>query len=195
MRMRARTPLGNGAGKQRSASWPWARDGAMIDAFARTTDRPTLRMTDLPDDMHWMQRCMDLAKAAAECGEVPVGSVVVHGTTLLGEGRNRVEALRSPIAHAEIEAIQQALAVAGDKRLPDATLYCSLEPCFLCAGAILHSRIRRVVFAARDPKFGAVRSLGQILEDPRMNHRCSVHEGLLHEVSAEMLRAFFRARR
>ena len=84
----------------------------MIRAFARTTDRPTLRMTDLPDDMHWMQRCMDLAKAAAECGEVPVGSVVVHGATLLGQARYRFEELRSPLAHAEIDAIQHAPPVA-----------------------------------------------------------------------------------
>jgi len=89
----------------------------------------------------------------------------------------------------------QALAAIGQKRLPTAELYCSLEPCFLCAGAILHSRVRRVVFGARDPKFGAVRSLANVLEDPRLNHRCEVVEGVGAEASAELLRAFFRGKR
>ncbi|MEQ1631637.1 MAG: nucleoside deaminase [Planctomycetota bacterium] len=146
-------------------------------------------------DAHWIERCLQLAEEAAAAGEVPVGAVVVQGDRLLGEGRNRVEELRSPLAHAEMEALQQALRTAGDKRLPDATLYCSLEPCFLCAGAILHSRVLRVVFGARDPKFGAVRSLAKILEDERLNHRCTVDEGRGAERSAELLRAFFRARR
>jgi tRNA(adenine34) deaminase len=94
-----------------------------------------------------------------------------------------------------MEALQQALATVGEKRLPQATLYCSLEPCFLCAGAILHSRVRRVVFGARDPKFGAVRSLANVLEDPRLNHRCEVVEGVGAEAGAELLRTFFRGKR
>lgn len=148
-----------------------------------------------PEDARWMQRCLELAAEAASHDEVPVGAVVVHGGRLLGEGRNRVEERRSPLAHAEMEALQQALLAVGEKRLPETTLYCSLEPCFLCAGAILHARVRRVVFAARDPKFGAVRSLARILEDERLNHRCQVDEGLANEASAAMLRQFFRARR
>jgi tRNA(adenine34) deaminase len=146
-------------------------------------------------DAHWIERCLELATEAGAAGEVPVGAVVVLGDRLLGEGRNRVEELRSPLAHAEMEAIQRALVAAGDKRLPLTTLYCSLEPCFLCAGAILHARVRRVVYCARDPKFGAVRSLAQILEDERLNHRCTVDEGREAERSAELLRAFFRKRR
>jgi|JRYL01.1.fsa_nt_gb tRNA(adenine34) deaminase len=147
------------------------------------------------EDAHWMQRCLDLAGEAAAADEVPVGAVVVLGGRAIGEGRNRVEARRSPLAHAELEALEQALATVGEKRLPEAVLYCSLEPCFLCAGAILHTRVRRVVFAARDPKFGAVRSLATVLEDRRLNHRCEVHEGLFADASAAALRAFFRARR
>jgi tRNA(adenine34) deaminase len=147
------------------------------------------------EDARWMARCLELAAAAQGDDEVPVGAVVVQDGVVIGEGRNRVEELRSPLAHAEMEALQQALRTVGDKRLPQATLYCSLEPCFLCAGAILHARLRRVVFAARDPKFGAVRSLAQVLEDPRMNHRCLVAEGEGAARSAELLRAFFRARR
>jgi tRNA(adenine34) deaminase len=147
------------------------------------------------EDARWMARCLELAHSAAAADEVPVGAVVVIDGAMVGEGRNRVEALRSPLAHAEMEALQQALATVGEKRLPAATLYCTLEPCFLCAGAILHSRVRRVVFGARDPKFGAVRSLAQLLEDARLNHRCEVSEGVQAEASAELLRAFFRGKR
>ena len=147
------------------------------------------------EDERWIARCLELAEAAAAADEVPVGAVVVRDGVVIGEGRNRVEARRSPLAHAEIEALEQALARIGEKRLPTARLYCSLEPCLLCAGAILHTRLARLVFGARDPKFGAVRSLGNLLEDPRLNHRCEVVEGVRAEDSAALLRAFFRARR
>ena len=147
------------------------------------------------EDERWIARCLELARIAAAADEVPVGAVVVVAGELLGEGQNRVEQRRSPLAHAEMLALEQAIARAGEKRLPDAVLYCTLEPCFLCAGAILHSRVRRVVFGARDPKFGAVRSLANLLEDPRLNHRCEVVEGVGAEASAELLRAFFRPRR
>ncbi len=155
-------------------------------------------MSPLPptsEDVRWLQRCLELARAAAADDEVPVGALVVVGGAVVGEGRNRVEALRSPFAHAEMEALQQAIASAGSKRLTGATLYCTLEPCFLCAGAILHARVERVVFGARDPKFGAVRSLATLLEDPRLNHRCDVTEGIAAADSAELLRAFFRGKR
>jgi tRNA(adenine34) deaminase len=147
------------------------------------------------DDERWMQRCLELAQQAAAADEVPVGALVVLDGVVVGEGRNRVEAQRSPLAHAELEAVQQALATVGEKRLPGAALYCTLEPCFLCAGAILHARIARVVFGARDPKFGAVRSLANVLEDPRLNHRCHVAEGVGAAASAELLRSFFRGKR
>ena len=155
-------------------------------------------MSDLPstsEDLRWIGRCLELAAVAAAAGEVPVGACVVVDGVIVGEGRNRVEEQKSPLAHAEMEALQQALSKVGEKRLPQAVLYCSLEPCFLCAGAILHARLHRVVFGARDPKFGAVRSLANLLEDPRLNHRCAVVEGVLAERSAELLRAFFRQKR
>lgn len=147
------------------------------------------------EDARWLARCLELARQAAAADEVPVGAVVVVDGVVVGEGRNRVEELRSPLAHAEMLALQQALAHAGNKRLANATLYCSLEPCFLCAGAILHSRVDRVVFGASDPKFGAVRSLANVLEDPRLNHRCEVLAGVEAAASAELLRAFFRHKR
>ncbi len=147
------------------------------------------------EDARWIARSLELAAAAAAADEVPVGAVVVIDGIAVGEGRNRVEERRSPLAHAEMEALQQALSVVGEKRLPQATLYCTLEPCFLCAGAILHTRVRRVCFGARDPKFGAVRSLASVLEDTRLNHRCEVVEGVQAAASAELLRAFFRGKR
>ena len=142
-----------------------------------------------------MEQCLALAREAADHAEVPVGAIVVLGGEVIGVGRNRVEELGSPLAHAEMEALRAAFEATGDKRLPEAELYCSLEPCYMCAGAILHARIRRVVFGARDPKFGAVRSLAAMLEDERLNHRCQVVEGVGAEQSAELLRSFFRARR
>lgn len=147
------------------------------------------------EDARWLARCLELARQAAAADEVPVGAVVVVDGQVVGEGRNRVEELRSPLAHAEMLALQQALVHAGNKRLANATLYCSLEPCFLCAGAILHTRVDRVVFGASDPKFGAVRSLANVLEDPRLNHRCTVVPGVEAAASAELLRAFFRHKR
>lgn len=147
------------------------------------------------EDARWLARCLELARQAAAADEVPVGAVVVVDGQVVGEGRNRVEELRSPLAHAEMLALQQALVHAGNKRLANATLYCSLEPCFLCAGAILHTRVDRVVFGASDPKFGAVRSLANVLEDPRLNHRCTVVAGVEAAASAELLRAFFRHKR
>lgn len=155
-------------------------------------------MSPLPptsEDERHIARCLELAAEAAAAGEVPVGAVVVRDGVVVGEGRNRVEERRSPLAHAEMEALHQAIAAIGAKRLPDVVLYCSLEPCFLCAGAILHARVRRVVFGARDPKFGAVRSLATLLEDPRLNHRCEVVEGVRADAAAALLRAFFKDRR
>ncbi len=154
-----------------------------------------LKTSPTSEDERWIARCLELAREAAANDEVPVGAIVVIDGEVVGAGRNRVEELRSPLAHAEMEALQAALAKKGEKRLPDAELYSTLEPCFLCAGAILHTRVRRVVFGARDPKFGAVRSLGNVLEDERLNHRCVVLEGVQADESAELLRSFFRKKR
>jgi tRNA(adenine34) deaminase len=139
-----------------------------------------------------MRRCLELARVAARAGEVPVGAIVVRNGQVIGEGHNRCEEKGTPLAHAEMEALSAALASTPDARLVGAVLYCSLEPCFMCTGALLHARVERVVFAARDPKFGACASLAELPSDRRLNHRCPVEEGLLAEESAALLRTFFQ---
>jgi tRNA(adenine34) deaminase len=142
-----------------------------------------------------MRRCLELAREADAAGEVPVGALVARDGEVLGWGRNRCVAARSALAHAEMEALGAALAHCGEARLPGAVLYCTLEPCFMCTGALLHARIARVVFGAADPKFGACGSLALLPADRRLNHRCPVEGGLLAAASAELLRAFFAQRR
>ncbi|MHC4918135.1 MAG: nucleoside deaminase [Planctomycetota bacterium] len=147
---------------------------------------------DASDDAKYMSRCLELAAAAAAAGEVPVGALVVQDGRILGEGRNRCEELTDPLAHGEMAALAAALAAVGEGRLPGATLYCNLEPCFMCTGALLHVRVARVVYGARDPKFGACGSLANLPADIRLNHRCPVTEGVLADQSAELLRQFFQ---
>lgn len=144
------------------------------------------------EDAVWIERCLELARAAAAEGEVPVGAILVRDGVELGAGRNRCVALGSPIEHAELEAIRAACAATGDARLPGATLYSTLEPCFMCAGAALHARVARIVFAAHDPKFGACGSLAMLPADARLNHRCPVDAGVGADASAKLLREFFR---
>lgn len=139
-----------------------------------------------------MARALELAQQAAQLGETPVGAVVVRNGEIIGEGSNRRENLKSPLAHAEIEAILQASRTLQSWRLLDCTLYVTLEPCPMCAGAIVQARVPRVVFGARDQKAGAAKSLYQLLEDPRLNHRAQVEEGLLATNSAQLLKDFFR---
>ncbi len=146
-------------------------------------------------DRRWIARCLELAQAAAAREEVPVGAVVVRGGAVLGESANRCVELGDPTAHAEMLALREAFRCTGDARLPGAVLYCSLEPCVMCTGALLHARIARVVYGARDPKFGACGSLAMLPADPRLNHRCPVHGGVGAEASAALLRDFFRRRR
>ncbi|MBK8976476.1 MAG: nucleoside deaminase [Planctomycetes bacterium] len=140
----------------------------------------------------WLARCLELAQGAAERGEVPVGAVVVAGGVVLGEAANSCEERSDPTAHAELLALQAACRATGQGRLPDAVLYCSLEPCFMCAGAALHARVAAIVFSTWDPKFGACGSLAMLPADPRLNHRCPVHAGELADESAALLRRFFR---
>ncbi len=142
-----------------------------------------------------MQRALEQAFAAATEHEVPVGAVVILGGRLLAESRNRTRAWSDPTAHAELIALRRAASRAGDWRLLDATLYVTLEPCAMCAGAIVLARLRRVVFAARDPKAGMCGSLGCIVQDPRLNHAALLTEGVLAEPAAALLRGFFQARR
>ena len=146
-------------------------------------------------DRHWMGRALELASHAAVADEVPVGAVIVHQNRMVAGAHNQREMLRDPTAHAEMLAITQAAAELGDWRLEQCTLFVTLEPCPMCAGAILQSRIPRVVFGASDPKAGAVSSLFQLLDDARLNHRCEVVGGVLSEPSGALLTDFFRKKR
>ena len=148
-----------------------------------------------PDDALWMQRALEQARSAGADDEVPVGAVVVADDRILAEARNRTRGASDPTAHAELLALRRAAARKGDWRLLDATLYVTLEPCAMCAGAAVLARVRRLVFGARDPKAGMCGSLGCIAQDPRLNHRVSLTADVLGDASADLLRSFFRARR
>jgi tRNA(adenine34) deaminase len=142
-----------------------------------------------------MSRALELARLAAARGEVPVGAVIVRDGVVLGEGHNLTVTEADPTTHAEVVAIRRAAAALGDWRLLDCTLYVTLEPCAMCAGAIVLARIPRVVFGAHDPKAGMVESLGHLLQDPRLNHRCEVSSGVLAAESSALIRSFFQERR
>ncbi len=143
------------------------------------------------DDLTYMNMALELAREAAAEGEVPVGCVIVRGDEVVGRGRNRREQDKSALAHAEIEAIAQACRKLGGWRLWECTLYVTLEPCAMCAGAILNARIPRVVFGARDGKFGAVGSVCGLF-DMNFNHHPRVESGVLEEESAALLQEFFQ---
>ena len=142
-----------------------------------------------------MARALELARAGGLRGEVPVGAVIVRRGAVLAESHNRTVADCDPTAHAEAVTIRAAARRLGDWRLTDCTLYTTLEPCAHCAGAVVLARIPRLVFGAADPKAGMAGSLGNIVQDPRLNHRVDLLGGVLAEESAELLRGFFRARR
>lgn len=144
---------------------------------------------------NWMQRALALAREAEAAGEVPVGCVVVAGGEIIGEGRNSPISLLDPTAHAEMLAIRQAAFAAGNYRLTDATLYTTLEPCAMCAGALVAARIRTLVFGARDLRFGGVRSKFQIADSPLLNHRVEIVEGVMGVESTTLLQRFFNCRR
>ena len=147
------------------------------------------------DDVRFMDRALDLADRAARLGEVPVGAVVVVAGAVVAEGFNRREMDRDPLAHAELVALAGASARLGRWRLFDATLYVTLEPCPMCAGAVVNARVGRLVYGADDPKAGAVRSLYGIADDPRLNHRAEIVAGVRGAEAAERLRRFFQGRR
>lgn len=146
-------------------------------------------------DQMFMKQALGLALQAMEEDEVPVGAVIAQGNRVIGAGWNQRESLGDPTAHAEMIAITQAAASAESWRLENCTLYVTLEPCPMCAGAILQSRIPRVVYGATDPKAGAVDSLYRLLDDPRLNHRCDVTGGVMSEDCAAILTHFFREKR
>ena len=160
----------------------------MADAEARPLTLPRA------EDAAWMRQALALAHEASAAGEVPVGAVVVAGGQLVAWGANAMRA-RGATAHAELLAIQAALAARGTERLDDCTLYVTLEPCAMCAGAIVLARLARVVFGAWDEKAGMAGSVGDLLRHPRLNHRPEVAGGVLSAESGALLSAFFSARR
>ena len=147
------------------------------------------------DDVHFMELALDLAREAGACGEVPVGALVVIDGEVVGRGFNQPVGRRDPTAHAEIVALRDAAARLGNYRLPGCTLYVTLEPCAMCAGAIMHARVARVVFGARDPKTGAAGSVVDLFAEARLNHHTSVSGDVLADECGSLLSAFFAARR
>ena len=147
------------------------------------------------DDEHFMKEALAFARIAFSEQEVPIGAVLVRDGKMVGRGRNRREALSDPTHHAEIEAIREAATAIRSWRLEGTTLYTTCEPCPMCAGAAVNARIARIVYGCADPKAGYCGSLGNIPQDPRLNHRCAVEKGLMAEEAAELLQLFFRARR
>lgn len=142
-----------------------------------------------------MQHALALADQAAAQGEVPVGAIVVLDGEIIGRGFNRPVSACDPTAHAEIEALREAAQSAGNYRLPEADLYVTLEPCSMCAGALVHARIRRLIYAASEPKAGVAESKQQFFEQSFLNHRVEVCGGVLADEAAQRLQAFFRLRR
>jgi tRNA(adenine34) deaminase len=152
-------------------------------------------MEKIRDDTYFMQRALKLAQKAALNDEVPVGAVMVHDHKIIGRGRNQVEVRKDASRHAEMTALRQAAKKLGRWRLSGCTLYVTLEPCSMCAGAMVLSRIDRLVFAAPDTKTGACGSVFNIAEDKRLNHRIKVERGLLAKESSHLLKDFFKKRR
>ena len=143
-------------------------------------------------DEHWMRMALAEAEKALQAGDVPIGAVAVLNGAVIGRGYNRREADQDPTAHAEMLALREAARVIGHWRLEGVTLYCTLEPCAMCAGAMVLARLPRLVYAATDPKAGAGGSILNILQHPQLNHAVAYESGLLSEEAAEQIRAFFR---
>jgi len=146
-------------------------------------------------DEAWMRLALAEARAARAEDEVPIGAVVVQDGAVLAAAHNRTRAEGDPTAHAELLALRAATRAAGWLRLEGATVYTTVEPCFMCAGALVHARVERVVWGVRDPKFGGAVSLGSVLDHPGANHRVRYAEGVLAEESRELLQGFFRSKR
>lgn len=147
------------------------------------------------NDEVFMQAALDLARQAAAVDEVPVGAVVVVDGKIVGRGYNQPIIRHDPTAHAEVMALRDAAQRLGNYRLPDSTLYVTLEPCVMCSGAIMHARVGRVVFGARDPKTGAAGSVVNLYEEAKLNHHAEIEGGVLADECAALLSSFFAARR
>ena len=165
----------------------------MLLVHQPTTQAPSDTTPD--SDELWMLEALTAARRALAAGEVPVGAVVVHDGKVVGRGFNRNLSDSDPAAHAEIVALREAGAAVGNHRLKDCELFATIEPCAMCAGALIHARIRRLVYGADDPKAGAVHSVLQVVNHPGLNHQMEVRGGVLSGKCAEMLQEFFRARR
>ena len=147
------------------------------------------------EDAAWMEQALEQARLAAAAGEVPVGALVIMEGKVLGRGQNRNLRENDPTAHAEIIALRQAAAALGNHRLTGCVIFSTIEPCSMCAGALVHARIARLVFGASDPKAGAAGSVVAVINHPRLNHKMEVTAGVLAGKCAEMLQDFFRSRR
>ncbi|MEM6453916.1 MAG: tRNA adenosine(34) deaminase TadA [Acidobacteriota bacterium] len=156
---------------------------------------PTIVLPSPSDDDRWMMVALDAADHAARQGDVPVGAVVVHDGRIIGRSGNRREQDQDPTGHAELVALRQAARHLGHWRLVGCALYVTLEPCAMCAGALVNSRVDLLVYGASDPKGGFCGSLGNLVRDPRLNHRLDVRSGVLAEASRTRLKAFFAERR
>jgi tRNA(adenine34) deaminase len=146
-------------------------------------------------DQFWMQRALELAQHAQSLGEVPIGAVLVKEDQIIGEGYNSPISQQDPTAHAEVMALRDAARRIGNYRLLNTTLYVTIEPCVMCAGALVHARVQEIVFGAHEPRTGASGSVFDILQSPNLNHRLAVRSGILAEECAGLLQQFFRDRR
>ena len=188
----------NFSGQARASSVPPACGRSNVAGYA--LDGPqgrgyTLKMLEPQPDDYFMREALRQAQKAYDAGEVPVGAVVVLAGKIIGRAHNQVELLKDATAHAEMLALTQAEAAVGDWRLTDCDLYVTKEPCAMCAGAIVHTRIRRVIFGCADISAGAAGSMMNLLQMPILNHRCEITSGVLQNECAAILQDFFRKRR
>ena len=172
-----------------------SRETAAGDRPKTDDPRPKTAPGQPPHDELWMEEALRCAQRALEAGEVPVGAIVVCKGRIVGRGWNRNITDSDPAAHAEMIALREAGAAVGNHRLGDCELFVTIEPCPMCAGALVHARIKRLVYGADDPKAGAVHSVMQVVNHPQLNHKMDVRSGVLAGRSAELLQTFFKNRR
>jgi len=177
----------NGSDKSNATMLP-----CCVDLPVSTTNGQ--RPTASPDEL-WMEEALRAAQRALEADEVPVGAIVVRDGKIIGRGWNQNIRTNDPTAHAEIIALREAGANVGNHRLAECELFVTIEPCSMCAGSMVHARIKRLIYGANDPKAGAVQSLMQVLNHPQLNHKVEVRSGVLAGRSAELLQTFFKSRR